>query len=142
MSERDSLGDELPDHDVEVGEDQVCEDDREDGRHPRLEGIREHQLAERTDSQRGERDGELHRGDEARRVSRDPQHVARAAVALVVELDDARPACRDEAVFGRDEEAVQQDENADGEEFEEQRHAPTPGALVLGGISSSNCAAV
>ena len=44
----------------------------------------------------------------------------------------------DETVFGRDEEAVQQDENADCDELEKERHAPTPWALVLGGLSSSN----
>ena len=44
----------------------------------------------------------------------------------------------DEAVLGRDEERVQQDENADRDELEEDRHAPTPWALVLGGMSSSN----
>ena len=70
--------------------------------------------------------------------ARDAQHVARTPVALVVQLDDARAARGDEAVLGRDEEGVQQDENADCDELEEERHAPTPWALVLGGMSSSN----
>ena len=103
-----------------------------------VERVRERLLAEGTDAQRGERDAELHRGDEPRRVGGDAQDVARAPVALVLQLDDARAARGDEAVLGRDEEGVQQDENADCDELEEERHAPTPWALVLGGSSSSN----
>jgi hypothetical protein len=56
----------------------------------------------------------------------------------VVQLDDPRPPRRDQAVFGSDEERVQQDQNADGEELEKKGQAPTPGARVLGGMSSSN----
>ena len=86
-------------------------------------------LAERTDAERGERDAELHRRDELRRVARDPQHRARAPVALVVELDDPRPPRRDERVLGRDEEGVEQDQDPDADELESECHAPTlPGA--------------
>ena len=60
----------------------------------------------------------------------------------MVQLDDARAPGGDEAVFGRDEKGVQQNQNADGDELEEERQAPTPGALVLGGISSSNYGSV
>jgi hypothetical protein len=35
----------------------------------------------------------------------------------MLQLDDAGPPCGDEAVFGRDEEGVQQDQNADGDEL-------------------------
>jgi hypothetical protein len=56
----------------------------------------------------------------------------------VVELDDARAAGCDEPVFGRDEEAVQQNQRGDRDELEEETHGPPPGPLVLGGISSSN----
>ena len=35
----------------------------------------------------------------------------------MVQLDDARPPGRDEAVFGRDKEGVQQYENADRDEL-------------------------
>ena len=80
----------------------------------------------------------VHRRDEARWVGGNAQHVARTSVPLVLQLDDAGPPCGHEAVFGRDEKGVQQDQNADGDELEEDRHAPTPWALVLGGISSSN----
>jgi hypothetical protein len=56
----------------------------------------------------------------------------------MLQLDDAGPPCGDVALFGRDEDGVKQDQNAEGDELEEDRHAPTPWALVLGGISSSN----
>ena len=55
-----------------------------------------------------------------------------------MQLDDARAARRHEPVFGRDEERVQQDEDADRDKLEKKGHAPTPGASGLGGISSSN----
>ena len=67
-------------------------------------------LAEGADRQRGDRDAELHRRDEARRVARDPQHGAGPPVALALELADARPPRRDEAVLGRHEERVQEDQ--------------------------------
>jgi len=58
--------------------------------------------------------------------------------ALVLQLDDARSARSHEAVFGRHEEGVQQNQSADADELEEDRHAPTPWAWVLGRMSSSN----
>ena len=72
----------------------------------------------------------------------DAQHVARAAVSLVVQLDDPRPARGHEPVFGRDEERVEKDQDPNADELEEESHAPTPGAPVLGGISSTSYAAV
>jgi hypothetical protein len=80
----------------------------------------------------------LHRGDEVRGVGRDAQHLSRASVALMLQLDDARSARSHEAVFGRHEEGVQQNQSADADELEEDRHAPTPWAWVLGRMSSSN----
>src|SRR5262249_25018643 len=56
----------------------------------------------------------------------------------MLQLDDARASRGDEGVFGRGEDSVQQDQKADGEELEKERHAPTPWAWVLGGMSSSN----
>ena len=73
-----------------------------------------HRLAEGTDCQARERHAELHRGDEPRRVGGDLEDEPRALVALVAELGDACPACRDEAVLGRHEERVQQQEAEDG----------------------------
>ena len=71
------------------------------------------------------------------------KHVARAAVSLVVQLDDPRPPRRHEPVLGRDEEGVQQDQNCDADEFKKESHAPTPdGAQVLGGMSSTSYLAV
>ena len=49
--QRHSLGDELADHDVQEGDDQEGEDDREDRRHPRVEELLEHRLAHGTDCQ-------------------------------------------------------------------------------------------
>ena len=63
---------------------------------------------------------------------------ARAPVALLLQLVEARTPRGHEPVLGRDEVAVQQDERRDGEEFEEEGHAPLSGARVLGGLSSSN----
>ena len=67
------------------------------------------------------------------------QHVARAAVALVLELADARAARGDEAVLGRDEERVQQDQAQQGREAREggSSRAALPARAVLGGSSSS-----
>ena len=109
-----------------------------DRREHRVEGVRERVLAEGADRQRGERDAELHRGDEARRRVGDPEHLPRAAVAR-----SAASSCMprspygDEAVLGGDEEAVQQDQHRDGEELEEECHAPLSGAQVLSGSSKS-----
>src|SRR4051812_50014614 len=100
--------------------------------------LRKRVPAERTDTQGRERASELQRRDEVRRIGGDAQHVASPPVALMLQLDDAGPTRGHEAVLGRNEERVQQDENADREELEEERHAPTPWALVLGGMSSSN----
>ena len=86
-----------------------------DGRHQRLEEVREERLAEGADRQRGDRDAELHRRDEPRRVGRDPQHRARAAVALALELADPRAPRGDEAVLGGDEGRVQQDQAHEGQ---------------------------
>ena len=46
----------------------------------------------------------------------------------MLQLDDPRPPRSDEAVLGRDEEGVQQDQRRDAEELEEEIHGPTPGA--------------
>ena len=46
----------------------IGEYDRAQRRDQRVELLRERVLAERADAQRGERDAELHRGDEPRRV--------------------------------------------------------------------------
>ena len=59
----------------------------------------------------------------------------------LLELDDLRPARRHEAVLGRDEKRVQEQQPGDGGQLEEDRHAPvSPEAQVLGGSSSSKLA--
>ena len=138
MTECDSLRHELAEDDVEERQHEVCDQYGEDRREVVVQRVRQRRFAERTDAQRRQRDTELHRRDEARRIARDAQHVARAPVPLVVQLDDARPSCGDEAVLARDEERVQQDQNRDTEELEEERHAPTSGAFVLGMSPATN----
>jgi hypothetical protein len=51
VPERDPLRHELPDHDVEEGQNQVGESDGEDGRQEVVERVRERLLAERADAQ-------------------------------------------------------------------------------------------
>ena len=69
----------------------------------------------------------------------EPEHELRPAVALLLELVQARPADGDERVLGRDEVAVQQHERRNGDQLEEEGHvsAPIAGAQVLGGKSLS-----
>jgi hypothetical protein len=141
VSEGDPLRHQFADHDMEERQDQVREQDGQYGRQVVLECIRQRLLAESADAQRRECDAELHRRDESRWIARDPQDVARPPVALVLEFHDARAAGGDEPVLGRDEEAVQQNQNGDPDELEEKCHGPARGPLVLGGISSSNFAA-
>jgi hypothetical protein len=64
---------------VQEGDDQQREEHGEEGRHDRIEEVCEEGLAQSTDPQAGERDAELHRRDELRRLSGDLQHLARAA---------------------------------------------------------------
>ena len=61
----------------------------------------------------------------------------RAAIAAVRELHQARAPGRDEGVLGRDEERVPQHEQENGDDLQEDGHAPLSGARVLGGWSSS-----
>ena len=75
-------------------------------------------------------------------IAGDPQDVAGAAVPLVLELDDPRPAGRDEAVLRGHEERVEQDQDRDPDQLEEKCHALTSRAQVLGGFSSNSPAAV
>ena len=60
----------------------------------------------------------------------------------MVQLDDPRPARGHEPVFRRDEERVEEDQDPDADELVDESHAPTPGAPVLGGMSSTSYAAV
>jgi hypothetical protein len=46
----------------------------------------------------------------------------------MVELDDPRAPGRDEAVLGRDEERVEQDQDCNADELVEESHALTPKA--------------
>ena len=137
VAKRDRLRHELADHDVEEGQDEVRQDHGEHRREHRVEDLRERVLAERADRQRGERHAELHRGDEPRRRVGDPEHLTRAPVARAGELGQAGSPHGDEAVLRGDEEPVQKDQHRDGEELEEECHAPLSGAWVLSGSSKS-----
>ena len=137
VAERDALRHELADHDVQRRDHDEGDHDRQDRREHRVEQLGQNRLAEGADAEARERDAELHRGDEAWRARDDLEHVARAPVALLLELDDLRAPRRHEAVLGRDEEPVQQHQPDEGEQLEEDRHAPLSGAWVLGGSSSS-----
>ena len=53
-----------------------------------------------------------------------------------------RAARGDEPVLGRDEERVEEDQDPDADQLEEKGHAPSSGAQVLGGMSSTSYAAV
>ena len=115
--------------------------DGEEGGEDGVENRGEYRLAEGADSERGERDAQLHRGDEPRRAGDDLEHVAGAAVALLLQLDDFRPARGHEAVLGGHEERIQEQQPDKGGQLEGDSHAPvSPGAQVLGGRSSSKLA--
>ncbi len=115
MPECEPFRHELPDHDMEEGQEQVREDHREHRGHHVVERVRERALADRTNAERSERDAELHRRNELRRVARDLQDRPRAPVALMVELDDPGAAGRDECVLSGYEEAVEQHEQPDAD---------------------------
>ena len=61
VPERRALRHELAEDDVEEAEDRVGDDDGERSRHPLVELAGQRRLAEGADTQRGERDAELHR---------------------------------------------------------------------------------
>ena len=60
----------------------------------------------------------------------------------MLELDDPRPARRHEAVLRGHEERVEQDQDCDPDQLEEECHALTWRAYVLGGFSSNSPAGV
>ena len=138
VAEGDPLRDELADDDVQVRDQEERDRERDDRGGDRVEDVREDRLAQGTDGQARGGHAELHRGDEPRRVRGDLEDETGAAVALVAQLGDPRAARRDEAVLGRHEKRVQQQETCDREKLKKEGHAPLSGARVLGGWSSSN----
>ncbi len=122
MAERNALRHELADHDVQVGDDQEGQDHGEEGRHDRVEPVREHLLAQGADGQRRDRHAELHGGDEPRWIGGDPEHRARTSIARVLELHDPGPARGDEAVLGRHEERVQEHQPEQGQHLQQEGH--------------------
>ena len=83
-----------------------------------LEQSRDRRLADGAESQRADRDPELHRGDEVRWVGDDLAHDARALVALPDQLVQPRVTHRDERVLRGHEERVPQDYDDDRAELE------------------------
>ena len=137
VAQRETLRHELADDDVQEGDDQEGEQHGDHRGEPCGEQVREHLLADGADRQRCQCDPELHRGDEMRRIARDASHRTCRPAALGRELLETRAAHGHQRVFGRDEEAVQENESGNAEELESDRHAPLPGAAVLGGMSST-----
>ena len=131
VTERDSLRHQLADHHVQEGDDQEREGNSQDARHHGVEAVGEHLLAECADCQARDRDAELHRRDEARRVARDLQDGARAAVALAAELPDPRPPRGDEAVLGCHEKRVEEDQARKSQELEKKGHPSVARARSL-----------
>jgi hypothetical protein len=131
MVECDSLRDELTDHHLRKRDQQEREPDREHGRERRLERVREHRLAERTDPERSDRDPELHRSDEPRRIGRDAQNRPGTLAALALELTDPCPARDDKAVLARDKHGVQKDQSRNTQKLKEENHASRPNRGTL-----------
>ncbi len=123
--QRVRLRDDLADHDVQDRDHDEREGHRDRrgdaGRHVTeeiLEQPRHRRLADGAESQRADRDAELHRGDEVRRVGDDLAHDACALVALPDQLVEARVTHRDERVLRGHEERVPQDYDDDRAELE------------------------
>jgi hypothetical protein len=140
--ERDRLRHELAERDVQVRHDRESQAERETGREDGLEIVLEERLTHGAEQQRKERNPELNRPDEADRVVHNPQRDPRPQVPLGSELVEPRPARRHERVLGRDEERVPQHDQENRDDLQENGHAPSSGAQVLGGISSSNYGSV
>ena len=117
-----------------------------DASHRALEHSRHGRLAERAQRQRRERDAELHRRDEVRRVGDDLPHRARPAAPLGDELVEPRVPHGDERVLRSDEERVPEHADDDEQELDrgEQTHARAFRARAgrLGGSSSVGATSV
>ena len=94
-------------------------------------------LADCTEGDRERGDSELHRPDEAHGIVHDPKSDPCPSAPLRGELRQARAPGRDERILGGNEERVPRDEQENGDDLQENGHAPLPGAWVLGGISSN-----
>ena len=127
--ERERLRDDLAHHDVEEAQDDERRDDRDGRRHARVpasreeverraEDVRHHGLADGAERQARERDAQLDRRDEARRVVDQAQHAGRGTAALGLQLLEAGAANRDKRVLGGDEESVRRDNQRHRHELE------------------------
>jgi hypothetical protein len=140
LREGDGLRDELAERHVQVRDEGKGEEKRHAVRERLVDPPLDDRLAHSTEGDRERGDAELHGADEAHRAVHDAQGDAGAPAATTGELDETGPPRGDERVLGRDEEGVPQHEEENGEDLEEDGHAPSPGAWVLGGISSNSAA--
>jgi len=76
VAQRHGLWHELTDDDVQVGDDEKRDHHGQHGRQIGVERMRQRLFAESTDTEACQRDAELHRGDEPRRVGDDLPHGA------------------------------------------------------------------
>ena len=137
LRERNGLGDELAERDMEVGDEGEGEDESDALRERLVKPVLDERLAHGAERDRERRDAELDGADEPHRAVHDAKRYARAELAGVRELHQARALGGHERVLGRDEERVPQHEQENGDDLQEDGHAPLSGARVLGGWSSS-----
>ena len=137
LRQRDGLRHELAERHVEVRHERVREDERDAVREQPVDPVGDDRLGDDTEEDRERGDAELDGADEAHRAVHDANGDPRPPHASVGELLQTRASRRHERVLGRDEEAVREHDQENGEELERNRHAPFSGAQVLGGSSSS-----
>ena len=138
LVERDRLRHELTERHVQVGDDAEGENERDRRREERvIDPVLDDGLADGAEQDGEGRDAELDGADEANGAVHDPERDPRPQHAAVGELAEARTAGGHERVLGRDEERVPQNDQENREYPENESHAPSSGAPVLGGISSS-----
>ena len=115
--ERDGLGHQFAEDDVQDGEEREGQDYGNAVGHERraaagqpiqhgTKELGEHRLAQGADGQAGERDAHLHAGDDAVELAEELLHDAGASVAAFEELPHARGAHRDQRELRAGEEAV------------------------------------
>src|ERR671919_1402119 len=136
LREGDGLRDQLAERHVQVGDEGEGEHESYAVREGLVDPPLDDRLAHGTEGDREGGDSELHRPDEAKRAVHDAESDASAQASLVVELDETAAAGGHERGLGRYEEGVPQHEQENGDDLEEDVHAPVTGALVLGGSSS------
>ena len=147
------LGDELAEHDGQVGQDRERDQERDGRRQRRFHEVGDQRFADGADEDRGDRDPDLHGRDEAHGVVHQPERRPRTATTAPLRppLEAAAPRGH-EGVLRGDEDRVPEHEHEDHDDPEGRAHptldrrgrrtcsltrdAPI-GAPVLGGWSST-----